>query len=224
MQECVAVRAPTPRVRSVLASAATTWVEPPLVRVVAGPGVDPPVAPATAAPGWACDTAPDRPNRRFSLRRAVAYASPLLAAAAAIPLWMSHGSDPEFELALAVERGQASEHRRASEPDPATASRRSVAAHTGDVVRPSVRGEHHRAIRVFLDEHRLVAACPEDPGCRDAGGELTLELHLTAPGKYAVIGLGSSDPLAAPGATLEQTQIAARRAGIYTQIKRLDVE
>jgi hypothetical protein len=154
----------------------------------------------------------------------VAYASPLLAAAAAIPLLLIHQSEPEFELALAVERGQASEHRRASEPDPAAASRRSIAAHTGDVVRPSVRGEHHRAIRVFLDEHRLVAACPEDPGCRDAGGELTLELHLTAPGKYAIIGLGSSDPLAAPGATLEQTQIAARRAAIHTQIKRLDVE
>jgi hypothetical protein len=153
------------------------------------------------------------------------YASPLLAAAAAaIPLWMSHQPHPEFALAAPIERGPAGEHRRGSEPDPATAPRRSIAAHTGDIVRPSVVGEHYRAIRVFLDEHRLVAACPEGPDCHDAGGELTLELHLTVPGKYAIIGLGSSDPLPAPGSTLEQTQIAARRAAIHTQIKRLDVE
>ncbi|HEX8107896.1 MAG TPA: hypothetical protein VF516_09230 [Kofleriaceae bacterium] len=148
----------------------------------------------------------------------MAYASPLLAAAAAIPLWLAHRSDAEFELALAVDPNPASARGQT------TPSQRSVAAHTGDVMRSSVRGERYLAIRVYLDEHRLVSACPEDARCHDAGGELTLELPLAVPGKYVIVGLGSSDPLAAPASTLEQTQIAARRAGVYTKIQRLDVE
>lgn len=203
MQEDVAVRMPAARFGRAASPAMELLVAPAVMSVAAPP-------PRTAEP------VPRPRPRKWS--RAVAYAAPLLAAAAAIPIYLAHRADPEFELALTVDRAPTTERSRA------TGSRRSVTAHPGDVVRPSVHGERYRAIRVYLEEHRLVAACPEDARCRDAGGELTLELRLDVPGKYVIVGLGSSDPLAVPGATYEQTLIAARRAGIYTQIQRLDVE
>lgn len=206
MQEDIAVRMPAER----LGRTAVPRTE----RVVV-----PAVVSAVAAPAPAPTPIPRPRPRAGTLRRAVAYAAaPILAAAAAIPIYLAHTSDPEFGLALAVKSAPTTERNRS------TGSRRSIAAHTGDVVQPSVHGERYRAIRVYLDEHRLVAACPEDAGCHDASGELTLELRLDVPGKYVIVGLGSSDPLAVPGATYEQTLIAARRAGIHTQIQRLDVE
>lgn len=175
---------------------------------------EPDPAPAAASPAPAVMGCHRAPSRWWTRSRAIAYAAPLLAAAAAVPLWCGHG-DPEF--ALAIQRAPAAVRSRDSSPA------RGATLQVDDVVRPSVRGAPHRAIWVYLDERRLVAACPGDAWCSDRGGELTLELRLSAPGPYVVVGLGSRAPIAAPKATLDETLAAARRAGVYTQTEKFDV-
>jgi anti-sigma factor RsiW len=182
----------------------------------AAPAVVPrPGPPATAAPAMAREPA----RRPWSYRRAVVYAAPLLAAAAAVPLWLGHRSEPAFELSLAIDRAPAAERGAG-----AGVPRRGLAAHTGDVLRPTVRGERHQAIWVYLDERDLILRCPDDVRCRSADGELALELPLTTRGRYAIIAVGSGEALPAPGPTLDRTLATARTAGVHTQIKYVDVD
>jgi hypothetical protein len=159
------------------------------------------------------------PRRARGRGRFVVYAAPILAAAAAVPLWLGHRSEPEFELSLAIERASATE--RGVE---AAVPRRGRAAHTGDVLRPRVQGERHQAIWVYLDERELILRCPEDARCRSADGELALELVLTTRGNYAIIAAGSSGSLPAPGPTLDRTLAAARIAGVRTRVEYVDVD
>lgn len=174
---------------------------PRLERTVASPAVTP------AATG--CATPPGGHRfRRF--RRALVYAAPVLAAAAVLPLWLAQRTDPGFEMSLAI--------------TPAKQARRGTAAHVGDVVRPSVRGEPYRAIWVYLDDRELVLRCPEDDRCNNAGSELAVELPLTARGRYAVIAVGSREPIAAPGKTLDETLAASRTTGVHTQVAYVDVD
>jgi hypothetical protein len=203
MQESVAAQVPAAR------------PEPAAVPAAAAPGR---VASASwAALAMAADRAPRAPARPWV--RALTYAVPLVAAAAAIPLWLTHRSDPAFELSLSIDRAPVTDRS-----DRAAAPQRSITTHTGDVLRSTVRGARNRAIWVYVGERSLVAACPGAAGCTDSGGELTLALALTARGKYAIVALGSSDPLPPPGTTLDQTRAAARRAGIRTELQYVDVE
>jgi hypothetical protein len=208
MQENVAAQVPAARRERAAAPAATALAEAPA-----------PVVSAAAVPAPACAAAPGGPARTRIFRRAVAYASPLLAAAAAYALWFGDCSDPGLEMAVAVDRAPGTDRS-----DRAAAPSHTITVHAGEVLRPTVRGPRHRAIWVYAGERSLVAACPGAARCRDDGGELTLEFTLTAPGKYAIVALGSSDLLPAPGTTLDQTRVAARRAGIRTVLQYVEVE
>lgn len=220
MQEHIAARVPIARPEPLAAPGltATSWAAP-----VEAPA---PVVSAATAPAAACAAAPGGPARTRRFRRAVAYASPLLAAAAAYALWFSDHSEPELEMAVDTDRAPVRDRaERTTEPSGITT------AHAGEVVRSTVRGPHHRAIRVYADEHSLVAgehsliaACPGATGCRDDGSELTLELKLNARRKYIIVALGSSDPLPALGLTLDQTRVAARRGGIEIKLQHVEVE
>lgn len=159
------------------------------------------------------------PAHRSGCVRALAYAVPLLAAAAAVPLYLAHRGDPELELAVAADRAPVTVRS-----DPAAGPPRIITVQSGGSVRPTVRGARHRAIWVYAGERSLVAACPGDARCTADSGELTLELTLTVRGKYAIVALGSQDPLPAPGATLDQTRVLARRAGIRTELRYVEVE
>lgn len=190
-----------------------------------------PVVPATAAPAAACAAVRGGPARPRILRRATAYASPLLAAAAAYALWFGGRGDPELAMEVAVDRAPVTDRAvavdRAQGPDRtdrAEAPLHMLTVNTGDVVRPKVQGPRHRAIWVYAGERGLVAACPGPARCHDGDGALSLELALTTRGKYVIVALGSSDPLPAPGATLDQTRVAARRAGIRTVLQYVEVD
>jgi hypothetical protein len=180
---------------------------------------------AAAAPGGAVSAstaragAPGKPARTWSLRRAVAYAAPPLAAAAAVALYLGHGTESGFELSIAVERAPVTERG-----GDAAVPRHGLSAHAGDVLRPRVRGERHQAIWVYLDERELILRCPDDARCCSADGGLALELPLTARGRYAVVAVGSSGTLPGPEATLDRTLAAARTAGLHTQVQYVDVD
>jgi hypothetical protein len=147
--------------------------------------------------------------RPWGCARTLAYVAPVLAAAAAVPLWLRSG-DPEFQLSVPFDRAEQ--------------ARRGETVHVGDVLRPTVSGERYRAIWVYLGDRKLLATCPGDDRCRDAGDELTLSLPLTAHGMYHIVGLGSRDVIPAPQATLDETLTATRRAGIRTLVQHITVD
>ncbi|HEX3764310.1 MAG TPA: zf-HC2 domain-containing protein [Kofleriaceae bacterium] len=209
MQESVAVRVPGPHPVQAPAPSAVA----PAVPMVAAMG-------SASRPAPAVEPAAVVPIARARSRcvRTLAYLTPLVAAAAAVPIWLL-AREPGFELALTFDRAPVTERGGA-----AAVPRRGLAAHTGDVVRPEVHGEPHLALWVYLDEHELIVRCPEDAQCRSAGGELALELPLTTRGKYTIVALGSSEAIPAPGATLDTTLAAARTAGVRTQVKSVDVD
>ena len=132
-----------------------------------------------------------------SARRIVAYLAPVLAAAIGIPLALhvAGSSDARPRLAVEIQRGEASRGTRN--------------AHVGDVLRSHIASDDgHAAIWVYLDDD-LWAACPGDARCRQASGELVLELPIRARGKYTVIGLGAAEVTALPrGKTLDQLRAA----------------
>lgn len=212
MQESIVVRAPAARGESAMI-ALTTAPDAAAQAVAPGLGV-----PASAVPAAARAMARGEPARRWGCRRALVYAAPLLAAAAAVPLWLIHDEDPSIKLSLAVEHSPAAERSRSAAP------RRGVAAQPGDVLRPKVHGGRYQALWVYLEERRLIAICPGDARCSEDGRDLVLELRPTARGEYAIIALAASEPLPGPGATLDQTLVIARRAGIHTQLQYVDVE
>lgn len=189
-----------------------------------------PVVSATAAPAAACAAVPRGPARIQIVGRVMAYASPLLAAAAAYALWFGNPGVPELAMKVAVDRAPVTDRavadrvRVTDRTDRAEVPPHTLTVNVGDVVRPTVQGPGHRAICVYAGERSLIAACPGAARCHDGDGELSLELALTTRGKYVIIALGSSDPLPAPGATLDQTRAAARRAGIRTVLRYVEVE
>ena len=155
------------------------------------------------------------PSRLDARRRTILYLAPILAAAAAAAavIWLvgTQGTrrPPSIELSLAIEHG--------------SAATRSSVAHVGDVLRPHVRGDGHRALWVYLGDRELVIACPGGAGCGDSDGELTLELRLSAPGQYAIIAIVSPEPIAPPQGALDVmlSAVTARRAHI--KITHVDV-
>jgi len=209
MQETMAVRGPVRRPGLVpvpvpVATGSVKRVAPPAVAASGSEAV----APRRSAPA----------GRLRRWRRTIAYAAaPVLAAAAAIPLFC--GTEPGFQLAIALDRAPAPQ-RGAAPP----ANRRGLAAHTGDVLRPTVQGERHLALWVYLDEHELIARCPEGEQCRSANGELALKLPLTTRGQYTIVAVGSSEAIPAPGATLDTALAAARTAGVRTQVQSVSVD
>ena len=204
MQERMAARVPVPRALLAPDVAGSTAAAP----TAAAPTAAAPIGAAPAATLHA--PAPHKQARPWGCARVLAYMAPVLAAAAAVPLWLNLRGDPEFQLSVPSDRAEL--------------IRRGETVHVGDVLRPTVRGERHRAIWIYLGDRKLFATCPGDARCSDAGGELTLSLPLTVRGKYRIVGLGSSNLIPAPGATLDETLTAARRAGIRTAVHDVDVD
>src|SRR5262249_2680235 len=97
MQESVAVRVPAARaVRAAAPTAPARAAAPELVVFGSAlPAAKPPVTPGEPARA-----------RSFgrSFGRMVAYAAPLVAVAAAVPLWLAHHAEHEFQLALTLDR------------------------------------------------------------------------------------------------------------------------
>jgi len=176
-------------------------------------------APAAATTSTAV-TPMRAPPRRGSLRRTAIYLGPALAAAAAaVTLWFPRAPAVGFQATLEFDRAAVTQVSRSESPT------RGHAAQVGDVARAKVEGERHRAIWVYLDERDLVFACPkDDPRCATDDGDLTLRLPLTARGQYAVMSLGSSEPISSPRATLDEALAMARTTGAHQQVDYIDVK
>jgi hypothetical protein len=165
--------------------------------------------------------------------RRLTLLAPALAAAAAVAIWLvGTPGDPAMsparsgaaspspaEFSLAIERRGAGMRSGAG----AAGEARDSAAQVGDVLRPTVRGEDHRAIWVYLEDRELVIACPDGPGCRDAGGSLALELLVSAPGRYSIIEIGSAQPIPTPHGPLDVMLSSIADVGVHLEIKHVDV-
>ena len=166
-------------------------------------GAAPPVA--VAAP----------PVRAPRSRRAIRYLAPVaaVAMAAAAVLWLvaRRGAEPAPPIALAL----ASEHRGAV--------LRGDTAHVGDLLRPVVRGDGHRALWVYLGDRELVVACPGAAGCTSTAHDLALELRLSAPGSYTVIAIASPAPVAPPAGSLDVMLSTVTSTGAHIEISHVDV-
>jgi hypothetical protein len=210
MQENVAARAHAARAEPARAVPARVAMEPAVTTrpVATRPAVTPPAVtpPAVTPPA----VTPIEMARRRGCGRTLAYLAPVLAAAAAVPLWLHHRDDSGFKLSLDIDRAEV--------------AKRGKAAHVGDVLRPAVHGERYQAIWVYLDDRELVVSCPMDAGCSHVNDELALKLQLRARGVYAIVAAGSSRAIPPPGTTLDETLAAARSAGIQTQVEYVDVD
>jgi len=200
MQESIAVRMPAARLEQPAVAPA------PAARTMAREVVPPaPAVPPAAA------AVPIDPRRARGCGRYFIYAAPILAAAAAVPLWLGRPDDVQpLTSSLDFERGPVA---------------RGKTAHVGDVLHFKVHGERHRAIWVYLDGRDLVAACPDDERCTEAAGELEIQVQLRVRGRYAAVALGSADAIPPPatGKTLDEL-LATQRAAVHTKVDRFDVD
>jgi hypothetical protein len=172
----------------------------------ADPGVAQPIAPAD----------PDAPQPDAlggaGRRRRMVYLVPILAAAAAVAIWVGvRGSSPgePIDFAVDIER-----------PGAAT---RGGTVHVGDVVRPTVRGAAYRALWVYRDHREIVVACPGAAGCSSNGHQLMLELRLSAPGSYSIIAIVSDRPIAPPNDAVDVMLSAVTGDGARVKITPLEV-
>jgi len=185
--------------KNTIADVPALVIEPPRV---------PPPAPMPALP------------RQGGLRRVALYLGPVLAAAAAtVVLCIPPTREPGFVASIDIDRAPVTHTTRSESPQ------RGLTAHVRDVVRAKVVGERHQAIWVYLDERKLVFACPnDDPRCTTASGELALRLPLNPRGQYAIVSLGSSEPIPAPPATLDKALAMAIARGLHKKVDRVSVE
>jgi len=162
------------------------------------------------------------------------YLAPILAVAAAVAIWLvGTREDPApnstrfgaarplspTEVALTIERRGVATRSGAGTAGEARGS----VAQVGGVLRSTVRGEDHRAVWVYLEDRELVAACPDGPGCSNAGGSLTLELRVSAPGRYSIIAISSAHPILTPHGPLDVMLGAIAAVGAQFEIKHVDV-
>jgi hypothetical protein len=140
-------------------------------------------------------------------------AAPIAAAAAALAIWLvgARGGDRArpVELEVAFDR-----------PGEAV---RGDGARVGDVAHLAARSDGHCALWVYRGDRELVVACPGDPRCSDAAGELRLELALIAAGPYSVVALVAAAPIAAPAGPLDVVLSEATARGARIQITYVDV-
>jgi hypothetical protein len=147
------------------------------------------------------------PARTLGRRRMLVYLAPLVAAAAAFWLGRPRPLKP-LELSFSFSRGGA--------------AKRGNSVHPGDVVRPTVDGERHRAIWVYAPDRHLMMACPGTAQCRSTDGGLTLEFRATDIGAYTIIALGAPVPIMAPPGSLDAMSDVG--ADTRVEIRRVDVE
>lgn len=153
-----------------------------------------------------------KPTHLGARRRMIVALVPLLAVAAAFVIWFV--GTHEQALAKPMEVSLTIEHHGDA--------RRGSLAHVGDVLRPMVHGERHRAIWVYLGGD-LVIACPGNAQCSSTDNELTLKLRVTAPGQYSIIALGSAEPIMAPHGALDVMLSAATASGAHFETRIIAV-
>jgi hypothetical protein len=167
-------------------------------------------------------------------RHMLTYLAPILAAAAAVAIWLvetredpatdsarvaaARPSSPT-EVTLAIERRAGGTRGGAGAAGEGPGS----VAQVGDVLRLTVRGEEHRAIWVYLEDRELVTSCPDGSGCSNFGGSLTLELRVSAPGRYSIIAISSAQPIRTSHGPLDVMLGAIAAVGAHFEIKRVDV-
>jgi putative zinc finger protein len=176
------------------------------------PLVEEAVAPAPRVPAAAVTAKPDEPaciSRRR--RRTVLVVAPIVAVAAAVPLWLFSPTVDSRVVALDIE--------------PGSAVARGKNAHIGDFLKASIRADH-RAVWVYLDQRHLIVACPSsDLRCGHDGNQVTLRFSLDARGRYTIVALGPATAVSspAPGQTLDRA-MAALPATVDRAIRDVDVD
>jgi hypothetical protein len=92
----------------------------------------------------------------------------------------------------------------------------------GDIIHTRATGRDHRAIWIYHDGE-LVAACPRDPECKSSDAEMNVAIAASRIGRYMIVALTSSSPIAAPGGTYDADVDGAQRAGAKVVNRKLDV-
>lgn len=152
----------------------------------AGWEVDVMAALATASPA---PRAPVRGRRRW-VRGAAGVAA--VAGVAALVIVLQPPVAPDAVPAMTIVRGQGGRGDG------------TAGAAIGDVLRVDVAAGAGE-LRIYRDDREVVARCPGQAGCTQAAGHLTVELPLTAPGRYRAVYLQPAPraPLREPTGTLD---------------------
>jgi hypothetical protein len=152
----------------------------------------------------------------WSYRRMVRWTSGVavaVAAAAALALWPCGTASPR-ELEVAIVHAD----QRRSDVDP---KRGDGSAVLGDHLVVTARTSGLTDLRVYRSDGKLVARCPDGPGCRTPlQGEYTIDVELDAPVEYRVIlAVGMSDAtVTEKDAYLEAARVAKARVVTYPPI------
>ena len=93
----------------------------------------------------------------------------------------------------------------------------------GNLIDISVRGGEHRAVWVYRDSARLVAACPRDASCETADGALRLVWKVDQIGRYQVVALTGSQALPEPTGDYERDLAALVHGNIDNQTREFQV-
>jgi hypothetical protein len=147
-------------------------------------------------------------------RRWLWIMAPLAAAALLALLLRGRGPGPaEPALAYALRRpGQ-------------SGAMRGEHARPGDVVDVNIRttGAAHAELRIYRDDQALIVRCTDQPPCVRRGAGITATIRLDERGRYQIVLLYGKQPLAAPGAHLDDDLARARAAGAGVELRELDV-
>lgn len=189
------------------------------------------------------------PAHRDARPRRIATLAPLLAAAAAVVIWLVVIRDPERpgesrrvnphggEVSLAqsqqgsvkVSSPMRASNEGAGKPIEASLTIKHQGqpklgtAAVGDVLRLMVHGERYQAIWVYLDDRELVITCPDSTKCSSSNGRLTLEFEVSAPGRYSIVSLTSAEPIVVPHGPLGVMLTVATNPGTYVKIEHVYV-
>lgn len=170
--------------------------------------------PALPAPdGWeqrVLASLPSKGRVRASNTRWLPWAGGLaVAAAAALILWQGRRPAPH---PLSVRQEVVAD----------ASGRRADSAAVGDTIRISASGGDGpmRELRLYRDTKEVVARCPGDSGCREAGGAIELTIELGAPGSYRSLVIVGSARAPEPTGSLDDDARAAVAAGASVEISR----
>jgi hypothetical protein len=191
------IRARTPTAPPVEAAAAAASVSPATASTAAAPAPASAAAAAPADPGMA----PVIPLHRRRVFRVVTASTTMVAAAAALLLWV-RGPKTGLSPQLLVEITSTAKPERIS----------GERARVGATLRFSARSAApHRALWIFRGANELVLSCPGQ-GCALEAQALTAELVVPLVGEYRVVALWSDAPIPAPSGARDADLAAAESA------------
>lgn len=142
--------------------------------------------------------------RRQARRRWATYAASAVVAAAVVLIVLWRRPAPDEFMVVRIEGAEVRGTSRGS------AAGDHYSASVGERLVVDARHPELKELRVYRDDHDLVARCPGDPGCAGGGPHWKLTMRFDTAGTYRAIRV---DKVVIPSTDYETDIVALRKAG-----------